>query len=102
MGGPVGTVAEAAWRRCRSEGTVIAPTGRAEQVLESRDSPAGKERALRKIIGLTAIVAAFAIGMTAAFALVTFDPSTGTGFVGKGDVQTAFGWNNKQLQNNAS
>lgn len=33
---------------------------------------------------------------------VTFDTSTGTGFVGKGDVQLAFGWNNAQLQNNAS
>jgi hypothetical protein len=37
----------------------------------------------------------------AVFAAVTFDPETGTGFVGKGDVQTAFGWNNKQLQDNA-
>lgn len=38
----------------------------------------------------------------ATFAAVTFDLSTGTGFVGKGDVQNAFGWNNTQLQNNAS
>jgi opacity protein-like surface antigen len=36
-----------------------------------------------------------------ALAAVIFDPSTGTGFVGKGDVQLAFGWNNKQLQDNA-
>jgi hypothetical protein len=34
-------------------------------------------------------------------ASVTVDPTTGTGFVGKGDVQLAFGWNNKQLQDNA-
>ncbi len=33
---------------------------------------------------------------------VTFDADTGTGFVGKGDVQLAFGWNNKQLQDNAA
>lgn len=33
---------------------------------------------------------------------VTFDPTTGTGFVGKGDVQSAFGWNNAQLQANAA
>jgi hypothetical protein len=33
---------------------------------------------------------------------VTFDPSSGSGFVGKGDVQTAFGFNNQQLQSNAS
>jgi len=32
----------------------------------------------------------------------SFDPDTGTGFVGKGDVQLAYGWNNAQLQNNAS
>jgi hypothetical protein len=33
-----------------------------------------------------------------ASASVTIDPATGTGFVGKGDVQTAFGWNNAKLQ----
>lgn len=33
---------------------------------------------------------------------VTFDPATGLGFVGKGDVQLVFGWNNKQLQDNAA
>ena len=37
-----------------------------------------------------------------ASAVVTFDPATGTGFVGKGDVQTVFGWNNQQLQSKAS
>jgi hypothetical protein len=31
---------------------------------------------------------------------VYFDQATGTGFVGKGDVQTAFGWNNATLQKN--
>ncbi len=36
------------------------------------------------------------------FASVTFDPTTGAGFVGKGDVQTAFGWNNQALQANAA
>jgi hypothetical protein len=38
---------------------------------------------------------------TVAFAAVTFDPETGVGFVGKGEVQEAFGWNNRVLQNNA-
>lgn len=33
---------------------------------------------------------------------VSFDPTTGQGFVGKGDVQNAFGWNNNQLQANAA
>ena len=41
------------------------------------------------------------LAATAVFATVTFDPSTGTGFVGKGDVQLAFGWNNATLQQNA-
>ena len=35
-------------------------------------------------------------------ALVTFDPATGTGFVGKGDVQSSFAWNNAGLQSHAS
>jgi hypothetical protein len=48
---------------------------------------------------LTAI--ALAATATAALAIVTFDPGTGAGFVGKGDVQIAFGWNNAQLQNRA-
>jgi hypothetical protein len=49
-----------------------------------------------------AAVAATALVSTAAFASVTFDSSTGTGFVGKGDVQILYGWNNAQLQNNAN
>ena len=32
----------------------------------------------------------------------TFCPTSGIGFIGKGDVQTAFGWNNQKLQANAS
>lgn len=51
---------------------------------------------------LLAAAAATAFASTAAWALVTFDPDTGTGFVGKGDVQLAFGWNNAQLQSRAS
>lgn len=39
--------------------------------------------------------------MASAMAAVTFDPATGTGFVGKGDVQQVYGWNNKALQDNA-
>jgi hypothetical protein len=54
---------------------------------------------MRKIA--LAAAAAFAVVSTAALATVTFDPSTGTGFVGKGDVQLAFGWNNAAAQNNA-
>lgn len=45
---------------------------------------------------------AFAAFSAVAGAAVTFDGATGTGFVGKGDVQLIAGWNNKQLQDNAS
>lgn len=38
----------------------------------------------------------------AAMAAVTFDAGTGTGFVGKGDVQLALNMNNKQLQDAAN
>lgn len=41
---------------------------------------------------------ALALASTAALAEVVFDANTGTGFVGKGDVQEAFGWNDAGLQ----
>lgn len=44
-----------------------------------------------------ALAATFAIS-SVALAVVTFDPATGTGFVGKGDVQTLLGLNNRQMQ----
>ena len=53
----------------------------------------------RRSIMLLAVLVVFAA--VPAFATVTFDPNTGTGFVGKGDVQTVFGWNNGELQRNA-
>ena len=56
-------------------------------------------------LAVTAFVAAMLVGAfsftTTAYAAVTFNPTTGEGFVGKGDVQEAFDWNNKQLQQNA-
>ena len=41
-------------------------------------------------------VALVGIGLivSSALASVTFDSATGKGFVGKGDVQIAFNWNN--------
>jgi hypothetical protein len=51
------------------------------------------------VIGLFAFL--FAFSMTA-FAEVSFDSQSGAGFVGKGDVQSAFGWNNAALQQNYS
>jgi len=49
-----------------------------------------------KKFGAAAVACLVVAGV--AFASVTFDPDTGTGFVGKGDVQTAFGLNNPQIQ----
>jgi opacity protein-like surface antigen len=48
-----------------------------------------------------AVAAVFAFSAVA-LAAVEFDPEDGTGFVGKGDVQQPFGWNNKQMNDNAA
>lgn len=53
-----------------------------------------------KLLKKTVLAATLAVVSTAALASVTFYPATGTGFVGKGDVQSAFGWNNAALQQN--
>lgn len=45
---------------------------------------------------------ALALACATALAAATFDADTGPGFVGKGDVQDAFGWNNAALRNNAA
>ena len=45
---------------------------------------------------------ALALASTSALAEFVFDPATGTGFVGKGDVQDVFGWNDAGLQANAT
>lgn len=59
-----------------------------------------KLRTTTKVAGATFVALALTVGT--ANAAVTFNETNGTGFVGKGDVQMAFGWNNKQLQTNAS
>jgi hypothetical protein len=51
---------------------------------------------MRKLT-LAAALAAATIS-TAALATVTIDTNTGAGWVGKGDVQLAFGWNNAVMQ----
>jgi hypothetical protein len=59
----------------------------------------------KKSVIFAAASAAFAASLalaSPAAAAVTFDSATGTGFVGKGDVQLAFNWNNAGLQKNAS
>ncbi|WP_053361177.1 hypothetical protein [Bacillus sp. FJAT-27251] len=54
---------------------------------------------MKKVLtGLAAGALALSVFSSSAFAAVTFDSSTGTGFVGKGDVQTALGLNNAQMQ----
>ena len=53
------------------------------------------------LTGLAAAALAAVAFAGPASASVTVDPATGTGFVGKGDVQTAFGWNNAKLQTEA-
>ena len=47
---------------------------------------------------VVAAITGIAMFATAAFAAVTFDPATGLGFVGKGDVQTLLGLSNSQMQ----
>ena len=53
----------------------------------------------KSMIGF-ALAVALAMSATV-MATVTFNSATGTGFVGKGDVQSAFGWNNASMQANA-
>lgn len=60
----------------------------------------GRAKKLYAAIALALV--AVMVTSTAAMAAVTFDPPTGTGFVGKGDVQLAFGWNNADLQSKAA
>lgn len=55
---------------------------------------------LKLLVAMTAIGAVALTG--AATAAVTFDPASGTGFVGKGDVQLPFNWNDSKLQQYAS
>lgn len=58
---------------------------------------------MKKILsGVAAGALALGIMASSVFAAVTFDSSSGTGFVGKGDVQTALGYNNAQMQKEAN
>lgn len=73
------------------------------RVGSSGEEPSIIEFKKMKMKLFAALAASAAMVATSAAALVTFDPATGTGFVGKGDVQLAFGgWNNAQLQSRAS
>ena len=58
---------------------------------------------LKKLFGAGLVAGAFTLSsIGAASATAMFDPASGTGTVGKGDVQIPFGWNNAQLQANAT
>lgn len=59
-------------------------------------------RRLSTSAGLVLAGIALVGGATSAAAAVTFDPATGEGFVGKGDVQLALDLNNAQLQAQAN
>jgi hypothetical protein len=56
---------------------------------------------MKRVIGGIVASALVLTVIGTAVAAVTFDSATGTGFVGKGDVQLALNMNNKQLQDNA-
>lgn len=58
---------------------------------------------IKKLVGAGIVAGALAVSsVSVAGAAVIFDPDTGTGFAGKGDVQLVYGWNNKDLQANAA
>src|ERR687892_2586108 len=59
-----------------------------------------RSRYMKKMKSI-AVLTALVVGAVA-YADVIFDAATGTGFVGKGDVQLALGYNNAQLQANAN
>ncbi len=56
---------------------------------------------MKKPALIVAVAALVALAGTA-WAMTTLDTANGTGFVGKGDVQVPFGWNNATLQANAN
>jgi hypothetical protein len=57
---------------------------------------------MKKVLGgLAAGALAMGIFASSSLAAVTYDSTTGTGFVGKGDVQQVLGWNNAELQKQA-
>jgi hypothetical protein len=53
------------------------------------------------VVAASATIALVGLWAAPAHAAAEFDVATGTGFVGKGDVQLVFGWSNAQLQANA-
>lgn len=56
---------------------------------------------IKRFIGVVAIVGSMLMASTSMAGAAVELNDDGTGFVGKGDVQLVYGWNNKQLQDNA-
>lgn len=61
-----------------------------------------KSSHVTKLLKYSVGAAVCAAATVVAYAAVTFDPATGLGFVGKGDLQTPWGWNDAKLQNSAA
>ena len=62
-----------------------------------------KHKLLKSSFVAATLFAAAGMAFAAVVFNPDFDPDTELlGYVGKGDIQTLFGWNNKQLQNNAA
>jgi hypothetical protein len=56
---------------------------------------------MRPVVSLLLTLSVLLSTVSGAAAAVTFDPATGTGSVGKADLQAAFGWTEKTFQANA-
>jgi hypothetical protein len=82
----------------------LAPSrfGASRVALSEQSHPQRNQGAFMMKTRTAAFAAAITLAGAAALAAVAFDPASGTGFVGKGDIQLAFGWNNDQLQRNAA
>lgn len=63
-----------------------------------RDNPNGGITMRKALFTILAALVALTMLAGSSLASVTFDATTGTGFVGKGDVQTVLGFNNKAMQ----
>ncbi|MFI7581109.1 hypothetical protein [Kocuria kalidii] len=55
---------------------------------------------LSTCLGIGVVTASMAVAAPAS-AAAKYDPASGTGYVSKGEVQSALGWNNKEFQANA-
>lgn len=92
------------WRKTCARAQETESNTKVQMRLGRRTPPARRTYLENKQMKLLKLSAALALMAAAgiASATVTFNPETGTGFAGKGDIQLAFGWNNAQLQARAA